>query len=305
MIGSGARTAAPAGGHRPFVMVLGGGGVRGFTHVGVLRYLESQGYAPSAIVGVSMGAIVGTTYALREDWYEALLAMDTSQFPTPVKAWKKGKGAAEKLHTVVETSRVVWDMAFRWGVGERALEAGLAVLHRLFGDRRLEEGRIPIAVCATDLISGERVVTTEGSAVDAVYASAALAGVLPPFDTGDRLLADGAYADIAPIDVAREWGEAVIAVDASQVTRATDIHHGYQAIVRATEICFLHHAHLRFAKADLVLTPSFPRYVDTLDFASMRLCAAAGVRAGRRQRTEIAQLLDREEREDREERAII
>jgi NTE family protein len=284
--------AGPQRGHRPFVLVLGGGGVRGFTHVGVLRYLESLGYRPSAVVGVSMGAIVGSTYTLREDWYEALLAMETSQLPTPVKSWKEGRGLTEKLHSVVETARAIWDVTMKWGVGERAIEAGLRVLRGLYGNHRLEDGRIPIAVCSTDLISGERVVTRHGSAVNEVYASAALAGVLPPLKRSGRLLADGAYSDIAPIDVAREFGEIVVAVDPSQVTRAPDIEHGYQAIMRATEICFLHHAHLRFSGADLVLRPSFPRYIDTLDFAAMRMCVAAGMRAVRNRRAEIGRLLD-------------
>ncbi len=283
----------PLRNHRPFVLVLGGGGVRGFTHVGVLRYLESLGYRPSAVVGVSMGAIVGTAYALREDWYQALLRMETSQLPGPVKSWKEGRGLGEKLHSLIETSRAIWDVATKWGVGERALEAGLGVLRGLYGDRRLEDSRVPVAICSTDLVSGDRVVTRGGPAVDEVYASAALAGVLPPLDRGNVLLADGAYSDIAPIDVAREWGELVIAVDPSQVTRAPDIQHGYQAIMRATEICFQHHAHLRFSEADLVLRPSFPRYIDTLDFAAMRMCVAAGMRAVRKRRDDIGRLLDR------------
>ena len=59
--------------HRRFTLVLAGGGTRGYAHVGVLRALEHMGLAPSGIAGVSMGAVVGATYALRDDWYTALI----------------------------------------------------------------------------------------------------------------------------------------------------------------------------------------------------------------------------------------
>ena len=62
-------------------LVLSGGGARGFAHVGVLRALNHLGIYPDLIVGVSMGAAVGATYALNDDWYDALIDMDISGFP--------------------------------------------------------------------------------------------------------------------------------------------------------------------------------------------------------------------------------
>lgn len=69
--------------HRPFALVFGGGGARGFAHLGVLRALERDGYHPERIVGVSMGAPVGVTYASRLDWYDAVLAISIRDFPGP------------------------------------------------------------------------------------------------------------------------------------------------------------------------------------------------------------------------------
>ena len=79
---AGTRQTAPGGrGHKSFALVLSGGGARGLSHAGVLRALIARGYVPSAIVGVSMGAVVGSTYALNDDWYRELEEMDTSGFP--------------------------------------------------------------------------------------------------------------------------------------------------------------------------------------------------------------------------------
>lgn len=69
--------------------------------------------------------------------------------------------------------------------------------------KSLEQGTLPVYVCATDLLSGKRVVLRDGPAPAALYASSALAGILPPAEIGGKYLVDGAYADIAPVDVAR------------------------------------------------------------------------------------------------------
>ncbi len=166
------------------------------------------------------------------------------------------------------------------------MRAGRAALRELFGGADLTEGRVPVAVSSTDLLSGERVVIREGPAADAVYASSALAGVFPPERRGPRLLADGAYTDICPIDVARDLGcECIVAVNPGWLRVVEGVDTGLQAILRATEICYLHHSSLRFEEADVVIKPPFRRAIETLEFAAYRECIAAGMR-GVRERSE-------------------
>ncbi len=285
---------APSASRRSFALVLSGGGARGFAHAGVLRALEIYGPRPAALVGVSMGAVVAATYALREDWYPALLGMDTRGFPPPFRSRDPQAVSLRKrfgrLLAVFNASR---EMFWGWGVGTRSLTAGTRLLHDLTGGMSLEGGRLPVAVCATDLQSGERVVLRSGSAAQAAYASSALAGVLPPLRRDGGLLCDGAYADIAPIDVARSFGQpVVIAVDAGQPQPVSEIRNGFQALTRAIDICQLAHAHLRFDQANLVLHPRFRRVIDTLDFDARRECVAAGMKAVRRMRRELKRLLE-------------
>ncbi|MFV1986914.1 MAG: patatin-like phospholipase family protein [Gemmatimonadota bacterium] len=272
-----------------FTLVLAGGGARGFAHVGVLRALEASGLRPAAIIGVSMGAVVAATYALNPDWYRLLVAMDTGVFPGPGSL-----GRAPDAHwlrrviTGLGSVRDMWTLVHGWGVGERAQPDASALLHELTQDMDLDEGRIPIALCATDLRTGVRVVLEKGLAADAAYASAALAGVVPPLEKDGYLLCDGAYADLAPIDVARRFGPpTVIAVDLVQPLADGRIHNGFQALTRAVEICHLHHAELRFQEADVVLRPHFRRPIGALDFGAKRECIAAGVRAVHRRRAEL------------------
>jgi NTE family protein len=284
------RTVRP---HRPFALVLGGGGARGFAHLGLLRALEHYGYRPCLVVGASMGAVIGATYANRDDWYEAVLDMKLGDFPGPVES-RVGGGHRpfRSVWTTLATFRLLWAVFTDWGPGARVREAGLRELRRLVGHGSLDSGRVPVVVTATDLRSGERVVLRTVPSDDAVYASTALAGVLPPLELGQLLLADRAYTDFAPVDVARELESAtVIAVDAGRLDRAGEISNGFQALLRAVDICHRQHAHARLAAADLVLRPTFHRSIDTLEFSARRECVAAGLRNVRAERESIHALL--------------
>ncbi len=279
--------------HRPFTLLLGGGGARGFAHVGVLRALEAEGLRPSAVVGVSMGAAVAAAYVLRDDWYQAVLAIDTRTFPPPLPA---GEELEESLFARLRARRIGAEFAVRlvtgWGAGVPAYDAGRHALTTLTEGRDLAEARLSVAITATDLRTGERHAMRDGDAADAVYASSALAGVLPPLERGGRLLADGAYADPAPVDLAREIGPPlVLAVDVGQGRPAPSIDNGFFALQRAAVITSRSHAAARFALADLTLRPDFQRAIHTLDFEARRECAAAGAWAVRTARPAIAELL--------------
>lgn len=74
-------TKTSAATHKSFALVLIGGGASGPSHAGVLKALIARGYIPSAVVGVSVGAVVSAMYALSDKWYDALVGMHTTGFP--------------------------------------------------------------------------------------------------------------------------------------------------------------------------------------------------------------------------------
>jgi len=152
-----------------FTLVLAGGGARGFAHVGVLRALEAAGLRPSGIVGVSMGAVVATTYALNPDWYQRLVSMDTEIFQGP-GALRRAPGGhlLRRVMAGLGSARDMWRLTHGWGVAQGVQPAASSLLRSLTRDGNLEEGRVPVVVCATDLRSGMRclgftppIVTTE------------------------------------------------------------------------------------------------------------------------------------------------
>lgn len=278
-------------GRASYTLVLAGGGVRGFSHVGVLLALEEAGLAPAAVVGVSMGAIVAATYATRPDWHEALLQLDLGGFPAHLPGEDDGSTAPAFLRAV-RHAHTAWRMVNGWGAAPSSVNAARHALNQLLGTRRLEHARIPVAISATDLVSGDRVVFREGPAAELAFASSALAGVAPPVSRGDLLLVDGTYSDLAPIDIARSFGHPrVIVADPSQGYGPLCANNGLEVALRAMEICHSRHAQLRIGQGDLVLRPGFARTIRMFDTTAVLECVAAGVAAVQEQHQEILDLL--------------
>lgn len=273
-----ARTEGKAGSPR-LGLVLCGGGVRGLAHAGVLRALEQAGLRPHVLVGVSMGGIVAATYALNPDWYRDLRRLPERPAPMPVLAPTERPGLINRL---ILAQRTLSHMFIGWGIGEEAVGWARRTLDELTLGRRLDDADPQVIVTATDLATGRRVDLRSGPATDALYASAALAGIVPPALHGEAMLADGGYADLVPLDLARDAGaDVVIAVDVASGAPKRHPTNGVSAMLRSFEICQNHHAHLRLSQADLVIRPIFRRPIDTLEIARAREAMAAGLRAGR------------------------
>lgn len=167
-------------------LALGGGAAKGLAHVGVLRGLEEDGVRVTAVAGTSMGSIVGALFAggMRALEIEALLAA------------------------------VDWARLARIMVRSVDGSAFHGLLRETLGGRRIEDLELPFAAICCDLDTGEEVVLRKGDLADAVRASSAIPGILPPLTIGGRTLVDGAMVAPVPFDVARRMDDApVLAVN--------------------------------------------------------------------------------------------
>jgi len=160
-------------------LALGGGGSRGYSHIGVLRRLEQEGYRVRAVAGTSAGGIIGTFYAAgySPDEMESMLAKidQTRLF---------GRSSGE-------------------GPSILGLTGATKVLEEFIGDLTFEELKIPCAVVAVDIKSALEVVLREGCVVDAILATSAVPAIFPPQHIGDHQLVDGAALNPVPVSVAR------------------------------------------------------------------------------------------------------
>jgi len=252
-------------------LALGGGFARGFAHLGVLQVLEQNHIPISHIAGTSVGSILGAAYA-----------------------------SGAPLARIIETCRTLRfrDIA-RWRVSRLGLASNQRLenlIERVFDSRQFEDLRIPLAVVATDLTSGEPVVFTQGNLVDAIRASCAFPGLFEPVEIGTRCLADGGLVAPVPTRAARELGAAaVIGVSVG----IQDGHHGaptniFQVVSRAVNAAQKHQLEVWERHADLVLRPD----VQSLawdDFHRAEEAIEAGAVAARRALPRIEKLLGRKE----------
>jgi NTE family protein len=266
-------------------LVLGGGGVRGLAHTGVLQTLVANDIAPDVVVGVSMGAVVAATYACREDWQDALLAVDRSRLPAFVLPEDGEEESLVRLRSALRSARRLAPSVWTWG-RQGYEEYGRATLRALLGEgASFDTARLPLAVVATDLAGGGRIVLRDGDLVGATLASAAIPGIAKPVTVDGRQLIDGGFADPAPVDVARDLGaDVVVAVHAGQHLTPNDADNWMTALVRGLEIAQRAFAEERLNDADLVLRPDYGQRINVLNFGVVdsvvrhgAACAAAAV----------------------------
>lgn len=171
-------------------LVLGGGGPRGFAHVGVLKALEDAAIRPDLLVGSSMGALIGVLYASKPDARE----IERLLMKEDLKAgWRD-----------LTLSRHPW-------LKGDYLE--LRVREQLNG-MSLEQLPIPMVAVVTNVNTGVPVALTSGDAAVAVRASTAIPGTFKRVRIGDAEYFDGDISAPVPVAIARTAGaEFIIAVD--------------------------------------------------------------------------------------------
>jgi NTE family protein len=162
-------------------LALGGGFARGLAHIGVLKVFEEEGIPIDFIAGTSVGSVIGASYA------------------SGISAKELGEVAG--LVRFKDFSR--WTLS-RFGLFSNDKMANF--LHKVLRCKTFEELRIPLAVAATDIITGEPAVFTSGDLVDPVRASCAYPGMFLPVNVNGRLLVDGLLAHAVPAAPLREMG---------------------------------------------------------------------------------------------------
>lgn len=191
-------------------LALGGGGARGYAHIGVLRVLQRHEIPVSAVAGTSMGAVVGAAFAAGHDLgrlQNLLKELDLNRllhFP---------RRSLRRL--ITNTATDVFTGRRDWRHAELPTTQTLIEFFRLFSRHlTFEELGIPLAVVTTDIDTGERVVLREGPIDRALAATVSLPGIHYPVQWGDRYLVDGGLVDNLPVSSAAELGaDRVLAVD--------------------------------------------------------------------------------------------
>jgi NTE family protein len=180
--------------------VLSGGASLGAIQVGMLRALYERDVVPELFVGTSAGALNAAFVASRPQTVETADELGD--------VWRR-----LRRNRVFPLNPVTGLFGFLGMRDHLVPDSGLRrIVERHIAVGRLERFPIPVHVVAVDVVSGEEFRLSDGSAIDAVMASAAIPGVLAPIDWNGRVLMDGGVANNTPISHAVELGAEVVYV---------------------------------------------------------------------------------------------
>lgn len=168
-------------------LALGGGAARGFAHIGILRTLLAHGVTPDVVVGTSIGAVVGGSYAAGqldrlEEWARSLQPRSFLSY-LDIRLNGSGLIGGDKLASQLEAA---------------------------IGKTLIENLPLKFASVATEVHTGHEIWLTHGRVVDAMRASYALPGIFAPILIGDRWMVDGALVNPVPVSAARALGAEIV-----------------------------------------------------------------------------------------------
>lgn len=212
-------------------VALGSGAARGMANLGVLQVFTEENIPVDLLAGTSAGAVVASLYASGADlrFIERMLDELDWLDLTSLTITRRGLISSDKIHSM---------------------------LKMLTKGQNFEDLPIPIAVVATDLITGEEIVIDSGSIADGVRASLSIPGVFVPVVSGKKLLVDGALVNPVPADVCYQMGaDFVIAVDVGPGPLRSKIRNLPEVIIQTIDILTRQVARNQRSPVDIMLKP--------------------------------------------------
>lgn len=174
-------------------LVLGGGGARGFAHIGAIEVLQEHGYNITSVSGTSMGALVGGLFAAGrlKELKDTIFSLTRRQILSlvDISIGFDHIATAEKLRELLD---------------------------KMAGGVNIEQLPIPFCCSASDVISGRERVFRSGSLSEAIRASISIPCLFSPVRSNGQVFVDGSVHNTLPINrIQRHKGDILVAVNAS------------------------------------------------------------------------------------------
>ncbi|MCK4994784.1 MAG: patatin-like phospholipase family protein [Candidatus Omnitrophica bacterium] len=283
-------------------LALGGGGVRGLAHIGVIKALLDVGVDIDMIAGTSMGAMIGAQYALNPNIHDIERRMMSMLDRKEVKAIEQlisGYSPSDEKKLIINSLfSFVKQMVL---VNVRAIKRWVFsgkdiawLFDHLDIDTDFKKVKIPFCCTSVDLRTGEEVIISKGSVKEAVLASASLPGVFPPVKSGKRLLVDGGIIGSVPVEAARAMGaDVIIAVGVeAQVDYNKKLGNGLDIMFQGDAIRAWHLSDIRIKGADVIIYPEVGD-ISWATFSKANDCMKAGEEATKKMKDQILEIIEK------------
>jgi NTE family protein len=221
-------------------IALSGGSALGCVHIGVLQALRDNDIAIDCISGTSAGAAVAACYAFN------VPMENVAKLARGLSWYKMSKLAYSPLG--LANGKTIGDF-----------------MDQLVGkDARIEDAKIPLAIVATDLETGDKVVFRTGSVAKAVMASSCMPGLFAPVAHDGALLVDGGLVENLPIaELASLGADATIGVNLARWRNFPHPKSVIGVMVNAMDIMVHQQSIMHGEKADVVIEPHLETYTSS------------------------------------------
>ncbi len=220
-------------------IAFGGGGTRGFSHLGAIKAFEEFGIKFDYVAGTSAGSLVGAFYAAGYSFKEMYNIIKNI----------KEKDIRKNLIPFT-TSKID-------GVGD--------IIINNLGDINIEDLKIPFSAVAVDIKSTKEMCISKGNLAKAVMGSCAVPGVFQPVVYDDMILCDGGLQNTIPADIPRYYGcDYVVSIDVNKSrTYGTDSTKVLDVLLCSVRILMKSNAIRGYVNSDVVIKPETKRFKST------------------------------------------
>ena len=297
-----AEPVAAAPQQRPKIaLVLGGGGARGYAHIGVIEWFEQHRIPIDYIVGTSIGGLVGGSYAAgtsTKDIRRLIKGINWADVfkqdgPYPMLSYRRKQDARDYQVDV--------SLGLKGGI---SLPAGLfpaqpvnLLLDQITlpygGIQSFDELPIPFRCVSGDMVTGDKIVFKDGSLPEAMRATMAIPGVFTPVRRDGQILVDGMVVDNVPADVAKDVfrPDIIIAVDVGTPLATEDELSSALSIAgQAMSVLIVNNTRMQLKDANFVLSPPIGREYSTSSFTKLDEIADIGYKSAEAHKTELEKL---------------
>ena len=217
-------------------LALGGGAVLGAAHVGVLKALQEADIKIDYIAGTSIGAFVASFFAFDK-------TLEEIQDIASEMEWMDISGVSLSRYALLSNQKL-----------------GKLIKEHI-GTQNLEDSTIPVAMIATNIATGEKVVLKKGAVSEAAMASTSIPGIFQPVKINGQLLVDGGIVENVPINTVKEMGaEYVIGVDLNAKHSYKEPENIVDVMVNSFHFMLMAASKLQTEEADLLISPDLSEF---------------------------------------------
>lgn len=217
-------------------LALGGGAALGAAHIGVLRAIEERNITVDYISGTSIGALIASLYAFE------VSVDDIEQIAINLK-WLDITNISFSKYGVLSNSKME------------------KLISQYIKYNNIEESTIPLAMIATDISNGDKVVLNKGNVAQSIMASSCIPGIFIPVEIDDKMLVDGAITENVPVQTIKEMGaEFIIGIDLNPMHSSGKPNNIIDVLLNSFHYSIKHIVENQIDDADFIIKPNLSKY---------------------------------------------